>query len=645
MFNQNLKTMKLETVPISKLMEYEFNIPAYQRGYRWDNLQVSDLLNDLEEFSNAKSRNSYYCLQPIVVKEHSKYQMNPTGRKVYDVIDGQQRLTTIYLLLSYLYTQPHVLQKSTCNQLFHISFEKRDDGYLNDKRFETDDKEYKEDINKFYVYNAYKTIKEWFESRRDLVSTILYSVLGQNGNETDGVVKVIWYDMTSAKDTPIEIFTRLNYGKIPLLNAELIKALLLICDHYPSGEIAVRKETAVRMSAQWDEMENTLHIPYIWNMVASSEHDTQVRIGLLINKVARDIKRECDKEQKENNKESLYDFSEDKEYFDYHIINRYLELKGRTASSIDSLWQKIQDAFTVICNWASDREVYHYISYLCYLEEFEEKDSRKKFKRVNAFIDKCFDWYLAPKEGSVQMLTKDGFKKQLRKEIWGKINDKEIDKLSYNDSKKGIIRILLLFNIEQSIYRKDENFRYPFDKQREQNITSLEHIHPQNLDTNFGNGKDDFNKIVKPWLESKLKHLDGDDKKKCNEYMLYDVFSKNTEEVKNFIMKVDKIFRDMANLSEEEMHSIRNMALVSKEVNSALNNNFHEDKRNILKEQEMKGKYIPPATWMVFNKSFTTSPSNLAYWERDDREAYFNEIEAMYRRFAPIIKHDEVQDK
>lgn len=625
--------MKLETVPISKLMEYEFNIPAYQRGYRWDNQQVIDLLNDLEEFSKAGNINSYYCLQPIVVKENPQCQMNPTGRKVYDVIDGQQRLTTIYILLSYLYPQRKCLQKSTCNQLFHISFEKRDDGYLNDKRFETDDKEYKEDINKFYIFNAYKTIEEWFKSR-DLEATILYSVLGQKGIETDGVVKVIWYDMTSAKDTPIEIFTRLNYGKIPLLNAELIKALLLICDHYPSDEIAVRKETAMRMSAQWDEMENTLHIPYIWNMVASSEHDTQARIGLLINKVARDIKRESDKEQKENNKESLYDFSEDKEYFDYHIINRYLELNGRTASSIDAIWQKIQDAFTVIRNWASDREVYHYISYLCYLEEFGKSDHRGKIECVNAFIDKCFNWYLSTKKEDVHILTKDGFKGKLRREIWEKIKVDDFEKLSYNDTNKALIRILLLFNIEQSIYHKDENFIYPFDKQRKQNITSLEHIHPQNLDTSFGKGEDDFNKKVKPWLESKLKHLDGDDKQMCIEYLSYETFSNRLDDVKKFIEKIDNKFRDMADLTEDEMHSIRNMALVSKEVNSALSNNFHGDKRNILKEQELKGKYIPPATWMVFNKSFTTSPSNLTYWEKDDRDAYYKEIHDMYLRFA-----------
>lgn len=67
-------------------------IPAYQRGYRWDRRQVIQLLDDIWDFiqaSDEKSRTSFYCLQPLVVRKLED------GR--YEVVDGQQRLTTIFI--------------------------------------------------------------------------------------------------------------------------------------------------------------------------------------------------------------------------------------------------------------------------------------------------------------------------------------------------------------------------------------------------------------------------------------------------------------------------------------------------------------------------------------------------------------------
>lgn len=81
------------------LLNYCFNIPEYQRGYRWEKKQVEDLLNDIKDFIDKRSanlvkENEFYCLQPVVVYK--------TGDYNYDVIDGQQRLTTLYLILQAL---------------------------------------------------------------------------------------------------------------------------------------------------------------------------------------------------------------------------------------------------------------------------------------------------------------------------------------------------------------------------------------------------------------------------------------------------------------------------------------------------------------------------------------------------------------
>ncbi|MFR7818353.1 MAG: DUF262 domain-containing protein [Clostridium sp.] len=47
-----------------------FFVPSYQRGYRWTNVQVEELLEDLFDFAESKrDDNDYYCLQPIIVKK------------------------------------------------------------------------------------------------------------------------------------------------------------------------------------------------------------------------------------------------------------------------------------------------------------------------------------------------------------------------------------------------------------------------------------------------------------------------------------------------------------------------------------------------------------------------------------------------
>ena len=83
---------------VNELLNYQFFIPSYQRGYRWSRQQVEDLLNDIWEFTldvKQDKNKGFYCLQPIVVKKNKDDPIK------WDVIDGQQRLTTIFIILKY----------------------------------------------------------------------------------------------------------------------------------------------------------------------------------------------------------------------------------------------------------------------------------------------------------------------------------------------------------------------------------------------------------------------------------------------------------------------------------------------------------------------------------------------------------------
>lgn len=70
-----------------------YNIPSYQRGYKWTSKEVEQLLKDIDHFEMAAGDDLFYCLQNITLTKNDK---------VLNVIDGQQRLTTIYILLCYL---------------------------------------------------------------------------------------------------------------------------------------------------------------------------------------------------------------------------------------------------------------------------------------------------------------------------------------------------------------------------------------------------------------------------------------------------------------------------------------------------------------------------------------------------------------
>ena len=62
----------IELKSVKELLGMKFFIPSYQRGYRWTDRQVKDLLNDLWEFARQKNADyNFYCVQPLVVRQMS----------------------------------------------------------------------------------------------------------------------------------------------------------------------------------------------------------------------------------------------------------------------------------------------------------------------------------------------------------------------------------------------------------------------------------------------------------------------------------------------------------------------------------------------------------------------------------------------
>lgn len=81
---------------IYSLLSLSFSIPSYQRGYRWSKDEVRKLIDDIYCFTSGEDDSKYYCLQPLVVQKKNDM--------TYEVIDGQQRLTTVFIIMKYLYS-------------------------------------------------------------------------------------------------------------------------------------------------------------------------------------------------------------------------------------------------------------------------------------------------------------------------------------------------------------------------------------------------------------------------------------------------------------------------------------------------------------------------------------------------------------
>ena len=79
-----------------------FYIPAYQRGYRWSEKQVGDLLRDLLCFANDKKEDfDFYCLQPVIANAFEK----PFTTIVRSAIPGSAAADTNSVLYTkYSYT-------------------------------------------------------------------------------------------------------------------------------------------------------------------------------------------------------------------------------------------------------------------------------------------------------------------------------------------------------------------------------------------------------------------------------------------------------------------------------------------------------------------------------------------------------------
>lgn len=678
--------MALTPKPFRELLGMEFIIPAYQRGYRWDNEQVENLLNDLYDFIKNHSgtggnRSDYYCLQPVAVVPNPEKtdEIDTVGRDSYIVVDGQQRLTTIYLLLHYLrqnsdYKYP----------IYDLRFDSRDvqDSYIKNLLFlqETGGPEVSSNIDIFYLEKAYQTIIKWFETdslhaQRKGKFRELFTFTPLE-DEAVNDVRVIWYVIDH--QNALEAFRRLNYGKIPLTSSELVKALLLQGDDR-SAQGRHGTGAPYRRALEWDEMEHTLHNPYLWSMLSDNSSDDTSRMEVILDFVADEInKKMTDAHGKAlfvRKEKSLLANNDARDYFNYNVVSEYIHSNGNAA--IEEVWNNIRSIFNLITNWYENHEWYHLIGLMRILPSSKNRKLRRE--HFNMLYSLAINDNGRPVNRSAFTAA---IKERIATEVKGLGN--KINQLNYNDDSREIIKLLKLLNVWEAINNPNEGSRFAFHLFEDFKVTSLEHIHPQNITTDAP--YDDFKEWSKRRSEDfgKLQYIDIErivinrsNKKNCSsedddamdasqsmptkedvEHLKAEIndaiatleeFTKsrklysdtdNKAKLNEAAKILDIVFGEFSGINEKELHSISNLSLVDKDTNSSLQNYFLDRKREILMERHNPGSgkkrltYAPPATRKVFAKDYSRlHPGDMRLWTRDDRQNYLKAIETAYNYF------------
>lgn len=560
----------LETKLVSEI-QGTFYVPSYQRGYRWGEDEVLRLLNDVYlngAINKESGQNRKYCLQPVVVRKNSD---------AYELIDGQQRLTTLYLIYRYMKNVNPFFSEPT----FNLVYETRENSEEFLRSIDLSRRE--ENIDFWFIANAYETIRKWFEEDLQIRVMHVFEYFKED-------VKIIWYEVGENEDA-ISLFTRLNIGKIPLTSAELVKAMFLSSRNKGKAD----REKQEEISLQWDNMEKELHDDSLWYFLTNrSNARYQTRIDLILDLIA---------EKPADNREKYYTFF------------RIDELGKK--KTLDELWREIQQTFLVLKDWRENHELYHKIGYLI----ASEKHTLQEIYNIS--------------KGKTKQEFRNALDSYIRESVLIRGNYADLDYNKPNDYKR-ISTLLLLFNVESVRQNGEHTQWFPFDKfkfeQKGKVNWSLEHIHAQQsegLKTQ---------EMWKEWLKLHIPSITTVSSGPEADELIRDMqeaIDKPKLERADFEAIQERVLDRLSEDRNADLHNISNLALLRSDDNAALNNSTFDVKRNLIIKMDKEGQYIPFCTKMVFLKYYTPSGENqLHFWGLADRIAY---VKAINKVLAPYL--------
>ena len=574
---------KIEIKSVQELLGMKFFIPSYQRGYRWTYLQIENLLNDIWEFSKGVD-GDFYCLQPLVVKERKKdllaeiKQANSIEdvetllKGEWIVIDGQQRLTTIYLILKSLENE----------QIPFLEYER--ESYI--ETCDNSDNVKNDNIEIYHLTNAKHFIDRWIhiekrtdEEKKWINPKDVKIDIEVFRNKIKEQTKFIFYNVGDvSEEQEHDIFNNLNSGKIALTNAELIKALFL--NKVGKEDISHREVEQRLLADEFDQIERTLRQDDFWYFLAGNKEKPSSCINLLFD-LMLESSEQNDKYRTDEPFRTFFYFNDD-------LINGNESEDSYKESKI--IWEKVRKVFHIMEGWFNDSVMYNLIGYhraanggktLCEIyKKFCEEKSKNEFKKW--LVDECKNHIDYP-YGFMQ--------------------------LRYDDNKAKVFNLLLLFNIATLNERPQEAVKFSFANLHKYKW-DVEHISPQNPKND-----DDLKKAVEKFKDNE------------NLKILIDAINKEEKDTKIIEEERAKYFA-----AGDDLMGIQNLTLLTAHDNRGIGNKFFFEKRQKLQEYYQQGSFIPACSMNVFMKFYSDNPEQMAFWDEKDRESYKNKLEQTIKK-------------
>ncbi|ETI91005.1 MAG: hypothetical protein Q607_CBUC00038G0021 [Clostridium butyricum DORA_1] len=433
--------MSIETKTIGNLKGYNFFVPSYQRGYRWTQEEVNKLLDDINEFSDKDDKK--YCIQPLIVKKRNDDS--------YEVVDGQQRLTTIYIFMK-IASQ----EIKSAVPPFKLEYETRSNSaqFLESLCDEELTKK-NNNIDFYHIALTYETINKWLHNQEDISVAIqeLNTKIRKN-------VFFIWYELPYNMNS-IDMFTKVNLGKIPLTNSELIKALIMNKENFNKCSKEEINKCQTEISINWDKIEQILWNDSFWYFLNDKE-ERGTRIDMLFNLLAYEENANLEKPVKEN-----------ENYFSFLVFSQQIKEADDKQLFVKKLWNRLEHLNSEFCQWYSELDMYHMIGYLISAgvsiqQIFVITRGKRKKEIIKGLIEKI---------KSVTGLKEVSTNTKENSDLYNIAN------LSYESAtdRRKIPNLLLLFNIATLVCKSEKQYRFPFNIYKGKTLDKIkwdiEHIH------------------------------------------------------------------------------------------------------------------------------------------------------------------------
>ncbi len=601
-----------------------YYIAPYQRGYKWGSStryeQVPQMLIDIYE-ANRNGTSEYY-LQYITLKR-TEYK----GKKVFEVIDGQQRLTTLSLLFYRL--NKHGFDNIAKDMLVYA----RHDASQNDifDRIETNVKNNRDDLttlptqDEYYMTNAALTIDKFL------------CVLSKN-DEFDGFVQYLEQSVMLIVNQESEfieseqVFVNLNDNKVPLTDTYLIKGLLLTNAVERDNIWGVRRsykeilDQRSIMGRTWDEIMMWISKPDVAHYFFGQDNMNNGMFCLL--SFVYDILYKTHDSNNSKEKPSVVEeFVSEMKQEDSHfttdifpLFNRYNEVISSTEDALTILHQlkHVYLKFRSVYENYSDCSLFNLLGFVLFTENVQRNDNKwvksntEQFRKekleelvnLNAedFMMVLYQVALQLMPDMEQALT--DYKKQKgieTKDIPNSDLFAALNKYNYSPKNAELKNLLLSF----SVFPEELNPSYRFDFcQYDSEAWSFEHIFPQHPSGKL--------KIPSIAVDIVCRTIDSEIAKADEER------KKSLDNIRNKIKDNKTIDKEEINAlsflydCDFDIHLCGNMALLSGGVNSALSNNPFVAKRPILLSKSNAGLFVPQHTMNVFNK-ILVAPEGAAF--------------------------------